>query len=270
MTRTLNWRGRAARASRALVLLIMVTLAGGLSVSGAVNATAQTTDLSLYYPNTGMMGSYFEEGWNYRIPVLPFYQVMWYEAQDSSHFKQYNSTPGTATSRCHWDQFATSTVLGYSETYNQCAVVANDVRYSGPISYRPRYWDGRYWSQSGRSSAAYYNLGRLACAGYIDWKGEILGRELISTNPDLYAIHDRTTTTTHWLMGLDPSGCRAGSIDHYQDNLYLVDQLPIAGSSNTAPALKRTVGGSLDRYNLTGIWDWDIWFDRWQRLPAHP
>jgi len=270
MIRTLTWRGRAARASRALVLLMMVTLVGGLSVSGAVNASAQTTDLSLYYPNTSLIGSYFLEGLGYRVPILRPYSVLWFEAPNASHFKQYNSGPGAPSSRCHWDQWQVTTqVLSYSETNHQCDSV-NHIYYNSPIVYMPRNWNGSYWSRTGRSSVAYTNHGTLVCYGYIDWTGEVLGREVISTSPVVYAIHQRLTSATHWTWGFDPAGCAAGWTDHYQDNLLLVDQMPVAGSTTTAPGVRRSYGGNLTTYALTGIWDWDIWFDRWQRLPAHP
>jgi hypothetical protein len=252
-----------------LVPLTLAVMVGGDSFGLApskVNVrAAETTDLSQYYPDMSTSGAYYLEGPNYRRPSSPTDAVLWFEVQDNASFKQYNSGPASSTSRCHWDQLRwSSKLLTYSETRDQCQGVDNDIVYSPAIAYMPKDWDGQPWSLSGSSNAVYHDRGSLVCQGTSQWLAEVV-RDFIT--PGAPAIHVRATITTSWSWGTDPSGCGAGSTTHWQEDYYL-RLVPIAGSTLAAPALTRTVGGNLDTFNRTGVWDWDIWFDHWQQLPS--
>jgi hypothetical protein len=237
----------------------------GVSPSKVNVKAADVTDLSQYYPDMSRSGGYYLEGPNYRPPLRPSEAGLWFELQSNAIFRQYNSGPASSTSRCHWDQLQWSAkLLTYSETSDQCNGADSDIVYSPAIAYMPRYWDGQPWSLSGSSNASYQNRGFLVCEGTSQWLAEVV-RDFIA--PGAPAIHVRATIATSWTWGSDASGCAAGFTTHWQEDYYLA-RVPIAGSTLTAPALMRTVGGNLDTFNRTGVWDWDIWFDHWQELPS--
>src|ERR1700737_2241428 len=101
-----------------VMLLTLAMMLGSVWLSRVDVVAAQSIDLSQYYPNTSMISGYYLQGHD-RLGSAG--QVLWYEAQDSSNFRQYNSAPDSASRRCNWDQWQISAaVLSYSETNNTC------------------------------------------------------------------------------------------------------------------------------------------------------
>ena len=254
--------------SRKFLVFGLVFAAIGGVVIYQTFALVQSEDLHSYYPNTSLYRTHYLEGFNYRDPAAqPSRAVLWFEDQGDGKFKLYNSAPEDKIRRCHWDMLQwTGGYLNYSQTRSDhCASEDNSIVYSPAIKYMPRYWGGSYWSSSGQSAATYTENGRVACQGINSWKAEVLG--WVDLSPGVKAIHVRSNQSTYWTKGYSPTGCSAGYTSKYQDNHYLVKNLPLS-TGGSAKGLKRTVGGSLDIYNQTKKWDWDIWFDKWQPLPS--
>lgn len=224
-------------------------------------------DLKSYFPNTDFYKNYYLEGKNYVNSQSPSRAVLWFEPQDQSTYKMYNSAPEDANSRCHYDQLSwwDDGFLRYVKTHDECpGHTPNEIVYESPIIFLPRSWDSSTpWSFSGQSNAKYYQNGVVACEGTNSYKGEIVGLEQIAPNEQ--GIHWRTTQTTSWTSGSIPGGCSAGSTTHWQEDYWLTDILPVANGT-PVKGLKRSKGGNLDVASDS----WDIWFDTWKLLPWAP
>ncbi len=261
-----------------LVLVVVVGIISGIGYSvwqRSANTNPDTqaesksvADFSRFYPNTGMYKTKYLNGNNY-VTTPASWAVLWFgDIKSTGQYKMYNSNPAGSDARCNWDQFAwTRTSLQYSRTRNTCGTTNSDIQYSPAIAYLPRTWDGKAFKKSGTSVATYFESGRLKCAGTNSWIAEI-SADPVELSSGVMATHVRSTQTTSWSSGpgSKTTGCKPGEKSRYQENLYFVTDLPIYGSQNVAPGLKRSVGGSLDFYAQRG-WDWDIWFDNWKQLP---
>ena len=67
--------------------------------------------------------------------------------------------------------------------------------------------------------------------------------------------------------GAAPSGCAAGYRTQWQENFYLVANLPVQGSTTGDYALAREVGGNVATFSATGNWDYDVWYGSWNQSP---
>ena len=133
--------------------------------------------------------------------------------------------------------------------------------HSPAITVMPQYWKGGPWSASGSSNVNQIENGTTVCAGVTTWQASVLGWEEIA--PLVQAIHVRWTQTIAWTDGQSPSGCAAGFTTNWQEDYYLLPNLPKDGGG-TAKAMKRSVGGNQDMPADR----WDVWFDKWKRLPT--
>lgn len=243
-------------------------VAGLLILGGLVYIVASHAGgapLSGYYPNSGRYKSgYYLEGKNYANPQTPSRSVLWFQAQNDGSFRQYNSAPYDT---CHWDQLSWKTgTLVYSKTHDQCGSNNNDTVYSPGVKFMPNSWTaGQNWSVNGSSATTYYNHGVVACQGINTWNSKVIGWEQIS--PGVQGLHIQNNQSTAWTKGSDPSGCAAGYTTKWQENFYLIAGLPVQGLTSGDYGLKREVGGNIDSYNSTGKWDYDVWFDSWNKLP---
>lgn len=250
-----------------LFVLAFATVGAAFIVSSFAATPNSSTDFSKFYPNTDTYKTHYLNGYNYTTET-PAWAVLWFgDIKSNGLYKMYNSNPADKTGNCHWDQFRwTENALLYNRTRNTCNT-NTDIRYSPGLTYLPRKWDGNYYQKTGDSSANWYESGQLKCSGNNHWVTEIFA-EPVELAPGVKATHMRSTQTTTWDTGPGSTvtGCGPGEKSQYQENLYFVTDLPIYGSQNVAPGLKRSVGGSLDFYEQRG-WDWDIWFNNWKELP---
>lgn len=226
-------------------------------------ARAESTDLAAMYPNLNAYATQYLTGHNYLPGPNPAPAVLWFENVDGTTFRQHNWGPPEP---CHSDYLSwwSDGYLRYVKTVDACPGTnpATTIDYGttgSPIIYLPRVWDGGAWSRSG-SSPAVYSLGTAtACTGTNAWTATILGWEDMA--PGERGLHFRSVQTTSWVTGAVPGGCAAGYATHWQEDYWLVADLP--GPAGPTPGLKRTKGGNLDN----GAGSWDIWFDRWTPLP---
>jgi hypothetical protein len=233
--------------------------------ASGTNTASPFYDLKSYYPNPSLFKNYYLEGKNYVNPQSPSRSVLWFEPQDQWSFKLYNSAPGDANSRCHYDLLSwwDDGFLRYAKTHDECpGHVPNEIVYDSPIIFLPRFWNNSSipWFYNGQSNAKFYQNGVKKCEGTNSYKAEIVGLEQIAPNEQ--GIHWRTTQTTNWTSGNVPGGCSAGSTTHWQEDYWFTNSLPVQ-NGNSTKALKRSKGGNLDIKTDS----WDIWFDTWQNLP---
>lgn len=253
----------------------------------SVKASAATVDLSQYYPNKPVASTQYLEGFNYKFnPKLR--SVLWFEQVTNSSrvdgFRMYNSGPEDPNSRCNFDALnwtydttrksSSPAMLRYTQTRNSCSVSltkpVTDIVYSPGVSFIPRFWnDAAPWSITGSSTATYKEGTTTSslttkCVGTNRWKAEIIGREIIDAPTGLSAIHWRSTQTTTWTSGSGStySGCQPGAVTRWQEDYYLVDNLPTS-TGGVAKGLKRSFGGNLD----SNFPNWDVWMDKWQPRP---
>lgn len=242
--------------------LILFTIVSLLSVSTPAASAQERIDLRDFYPNVEMVrsGSYIE-GFNY-VSGTPQRSVLWFELLSRGRWRQYNWSPTDARSTCHWDQFRwRNNDLRYQITHDECGDVERETRYSPAIRLMPRRWtEGTTWQRSGTSDVTHREDGQVVCRGETDWEATVLG--WVEIHPGVEAIQVRSRQTTEWTEGRSESGCSAGFTTRWEENYFLVPDLPVDGGG-TAPAFKRSVGGNLDG----GPDQWDVWFDRWARLP---
>ena len=258
-TKLLKSKGLDKRSYLPFVLAFAVV--GGYAI---FRSFAAGITLSNYYPDQNRyQAGYYLNGNSYADPQHPVWSVLWFQSQGGGAFKQFNSAP---YDQCHWDLLAwTSVGLTYTKTHDQCGSNNNEVVFSPGITYMPQSWNSTNWMITGSSKTTYYNSGRLVCSGTNSWSSKIIGWEQMA--PNVRGLHVQNNQQISWTYGKDPSGCATGYTTKWQENFYLVDSLPIAASTTTDKALKRIVGGNLDNYNKTGHWDYDVWFDAWQKLP---
>lgn len=244
-------------------MLIFGILGGGYMV---FKSSASSVPMSNYYANTNRYkAGYYLDGNNYANPTAPSKSVLWFETAGKTGFKQYNSSP---YDRCHYDLLNwTNTEQQYTQTVDLCGTNNNKTEYSPGISYMPKYWDDtQTWSKSGTSATTYTNHGVITCKGNNVWDSKVVG--WVDLTPTQKAIQLQNNQVTTWTSGSDPSGCKAGFTTKWQENFYLIPNLPINGTGDFDFALKRSVGGNIDTYNLTKKWDYDVWFDSWKKLPV--
>lgn len=251
---------RQVRWARRIIALLAVV--GALATSVPTAAAQTRIDLRQFYPNFEMVESgQYLEGFNY-ISGSPARSVLWFERGSEGRFKQYNWAPTDAQATCHWDELQWRRGrLRYHTTHDGCGAVERETTYTPAVELMPRRWrEGRSWNRSGRSDVTHSEDGRIVCRGVTEWSASVLGWEEI--HPGVEAIHVRSRQTTIWTEGQSESGCAVGYITPWQEDYYLMPDLPIDGGG-TAPAFKRSVGG-----NLAGGPDqWNVWFDRWASLP---
>ncbi len=206
-------------------------------------------DLEDRYPNMAMVEEgFYLEGFNY-ISGTAQRSVLWFEDLGSGVWRQYNSGPESATSRCHYDEFEWDKKLTYFSTVHSCDGVTAITLYPEGIDLMPRRWrEGREWNRSGVTSVVHTVNGVITGTGFNYWQAHI-DADQVEIHPGVFAVHVRTNQRTEWDNGF---------VTLWQEDYYLVDDLPIDGG-DTAPAFKRSVGG-----NSTGIGNWDVWFDRWK------
>lgn len=257
-----------------MLVLVFAALGGGYLVFTSFAATP-TEDLRTYFPGTTARGNTYKTnyvaGLNYTT-TPPSDAVLWFEQIGPARkqtFKMYNSSPADISRRCHWDLFTWGpTSLQYNETNHQCNGDNTDIAYVPGITYMPRKWQSTApWSLSGSSRATFSSGGVVKCKGTNVWTAEVVGWVTIAPNVPTIQVRSNQTTTWDKDSGSDPTGCGPGVVSHYQDNYYFSPSLALP-TGGVAKGLKRTVGGNLDRYNQTNQWDWDIWMNGWQKLPA--
>ncbi len=250
--RTLAWTG---------FVITFVLLVASLG-TGAGAQPAQE-NLRSHYPNIDQIraGNYLE-GFNY-VSGEPARSVLWFEERSRNRFRQYNSAPDDPQTRCHWDQLKWHRgILRYQVTQNACGDVTRRVRYRPAIRLMPEVWTpGGDWTRTGTSGVTYSENGTVVCRGDNEWVATVEG--YVDIAPGVQAIHVRSRQTTTWTEGQSSAGCAAGFTTEWQEDYYLLPDLPVTGGG-TAPAFKRSVGG-----NLAGGPDrWDVWFDSWEPLPS--
>lgn len=219
-------------------------------------------DLKSYYPNTNKYGNHYLEGFNHATGN-PLRSVFWFEKVDQWSFKAYNSAPENPDARCNWDLLSwwDDGYLRYSQTHHDCpGSTPNDIYYDSPIIFLPRYWKGGSWKLTGESGAKYYENGQLRCTGTNRWTAEIIGWEEVA--PKVKGIHWRSTQITTWDSGDVLGKCFAGYVTNWQEDNWLA-KIPNP-SGNLEKALKRSKGGNLD----TKSGNWDVWYDKWVKLPG--
>lgn len=241
------------------------------------SASAATIDLKSYYPNPSLSSNYYLEGFNHRDPnATPTRSVLWFEKtnQNGEEFKRYNSGPEDPTeARCSWDLLSwAGDNLTYAQTHNDCGTNNKDVIYDQPILFLPRYWDDQtVWTYNGTTPVTTTKLnGDPGCTGVNTYTSRILGRTEVT--PGVMAIQWRTNQTINWSTGNDLPDCVAGGVTNWQEDYYMIENIPVENYQGLTSALglKRTVGGNADNYTNTGLHDWDIWFDKWVKLPWMP
>ena len=246
------------------MIVALVAVVGSVLLFVSHAATPATYDLLTFFPNSNYYKANFLVGTDYVPTTAP--AVLWFEYIGNNQFRMYNSSPSSSTARCSYDQFTwNNTSIIYTETKNTCNGANTDVKYSKGIVYMPRDWSSvGSWTQSGTSPVT-YTASTGSCTGAVSWTANVPG--FVTIAPGVNTIQTQTVQTTTWATGSDPvSGCGTGVVTHYQDNLYLYNTVK-GSNGGTAKGVKRSVGGNLDRYNSTGKWDWDIWFNNWQTLP---
>jgi len=240
-----------------LVFLLILTITG----VGSARA-GHREDLRSYYPNKSLVrdGMYLE-GFNY-VSGKAERSVLWFELGRRGRFKQYNSAPDSPTAECHYDQMRwRKGVLRYSMTHDSCESVERETEFSPGIVLMPRRWTpGTVWSRSGTSDVTHREDGQVVCRGVNEWEATVLGWEEIA--PGVEGIHVRSIQSTRWTDGQSSTGCSAGFTTDWQEDYYLIPELPVRGG-DTAKAFKRSVGG-----NLNGNGRWDVWFDSWSQMPG--
>ena len=133
--------------------------------------------------------------------------------------------------------------------------------FSPAITLMPRTWNNNAWSANGKSSVSQIENNTIVCTGTNPWQANVIGREEIASG--VQAIHVRSKQTIRWTSGRSSSGCAAGYTTNWQEDYYLLSNLP-KDSGGTAKAMKRTIGGNKDVPSDR----WDIWFDLWKTLPG--
>lgn len=250
-------------------LTLTAVLVGGIFFS-TQSAFAATTDLRDYYPNPQLYENYYLEGTNNRDSNNPTRSILWFAKQDENGliFKQYNTAPESSQKDCHWDLLSwENSVLSYSQTHDGCDGNNKDVTFSTPIQLLPRYWDGGAWSVSGTTTMTTTKLdGSTGCTGTNDWTSTIIGKETITGTE---VIHYRNQQNIDWSSGDDSPFCVNGGSLNWQEDHYLSKNIAVTDYKNltSAAGLLRTVGGNLDAYEDTGLYDWDITMSRWALLP---
>ncbi|MDG2112701.1 MAG: hypothetical protein P8N02_08835 [Actinomycetota bacterium] len=262
-TRTHRRRGRAT-----LLALVVLLAAGGYAASTAAAATPtdpdileERQDLRGYYPNPRMarQGQYLE-GFNY-ISGEARRSVLWFDWQGRGWFNQYNWGPEDAQSECHYDRMRWRSTLRYFMTHDSCGDVIRETSFSPPIHLMPRRWrSGDEWERSGTSDVTHTEDGEVACEGTMDWTGKVLG--WVEIDPGVFAIHVTTDQVTTWTEGQSSTGCAAGFTTTWQEEYWLMPDLPVDGGG-TANAFKQSAGGNRDG----GPDTWNVSFDIWKELP---
>ncbi len=244
-------------------VLVFVASFALVGVAALVTSFAATPseDLRSYYPNEQLVSQRrYLEGFNY-ISGNPQRAVLWFELLNNGQFKQYNYGPEDPKTRCHWDLLQwTSGKLVYNKTHDECGNPSKETVFSPAITLMPRTWKGGSWIANGSSNVNQIEAGKTVCTGTNTWQANVIGWEEIA--PGVQAIHVRSKQTIKWTSGQSPSGCAAGYTTNWQEDYYLLPNLPIDGAG-TAKAMKRTVGGNQDIQSDR----WDIWFDLWKTLP---
>ena len=243
------------------VFAAAVVLTLGLPSTGV--AQTQRIDLRAHYPNLEMVRSgHYLEGNNY-ISGSAQRSVLWFEERSGGRFRQYNWGPEDARADCHYDQFRwRNGTMRYQRTVDDCFGTRQIVRFRPAIRVMPEFWTpGQTWTRDGTSEVTFSEDGDVTCRGTMAWRAEVLG--FVEVAPGVQGIHVRSTQTTAWTEGRSDAGCAAGFVTPWEENYYLIPEMPVWGSAETAPAFKRSVGG-----NLAGGPDrWDVWFDGWAQLP---
>lgn len=252
-------------------ILAAVLALAGLSASVAnASSVVSGEDLSGYYPNAAAVkAGYYLNGTNHLGVNPPPRSVLWFTVETNGQFKQYNWGPEDPKGACHWDLLQwTGGKLTYSVTSDGCGTVAKATIFNPPITVMPQLWNGQPWTLSGQSVMTQAENGRAVCTANNNWRADVLGWEVIApataTTPAVQAIHVRTIQTVKWLTGTGKtvSGCRAGDTTNWQEDYYLMKNLPMDGGG-FANAFKRTVGGNKDVRSDT----WNIWFNSWSKMP---
>jgi hypothetical protein len=221
-------------------------------------------DLRTYYPNSSLYTTEYLNGHNYLPdPTNPSWSVLWFQAQDQHTYFMYNSDPASPTATCHSDQLSwwPDGYLRYVRTVDQCGQHLTIMDFgSSPIIFLPQVWSGGAWSLSGSSPATYSVDGGVRCTGTTVWLAQVLGVEWVTATEQ--GLHWRTTQMTAWATGDVTGGCWAGYATRWQEDYWLVTDLP-SPSGSPARGLRRTKGGNLD----DGSGNWDVWMDSWATLP---
>lgn len=262
--------------TKVFALLVFVASAG-LVFNGSPTSAA-IYDLKSYYPNPELMDKFYLEGFNYRNGNTNMPRsVLWFESTGGDDFKRYNSGPESSDKRCSWDALSwEGDFLTYSQTHNDCGSNNKDVIYSSPIRFLPRQWDSSEsedWVYNSSTPVTTTKLdGSTGCTGTNTYTATVFAglMDIDSVAPGMQAaIHWRTHQVLDWDTGDDLPDCVAGGVTNWEEDYYLIADLPVEGypGVTTGKALKRTFGGNLDNFQDDGIYDWDIWFDKWVLLP---
>lgn len=242
------------------------------------SASAATIDLKSYYPNPALYSNYYLEGFNLRDSndTTPDRSVLWFEKTNPNgeEFKRYNSGPeDPVESRCSWDLLSwAGDNLTYAQTHNDCGTNNKDVIYDQPILFLPRFWDDtKPWIYNGTTPVTTTKLnGDEGCKGVNTYTSQILPRTEVTAG--VMAIQWRTNQTINWSKGDDFPDCVAGGVTNWQEDYYMIEEMPVQGYEGLASArgLKRIVGGNFDKYTSSGLHDFDVWYDKWVKLPWMP
>ena len=262
-----NVNKKASKYFKKPLFFIIVFAAIGVTTlvfTSAAPLKSTTVDLKSYYPNPTLYTDYYLEGYNYATGT-PLRSVFWFEKQDQWSFKAYNAAPENPDAKCNYDLLSwwDDGYLRYAQTHHECpGSTPNDIYYESPIIFLPSTWNPKrgQWKLTGQSGAKYYENGVLRCTGTNNWTAEILGWEEIA--PGEQAIHWRTTQITNWSTGDVAGKCYAGYTTNWREDNWL-SQIP-QPNGGLAKALKRSKGGNLD----TQSGNWDVWYDRWAKLPT--
>lgn len=248
------------RLTAALIAAVVLTL--GLPSTSA--AQVDRIDLKSHYPNLELVrAGHYLEGNNY-ISGEARRSVLWFEELSRNRFRQYNWGPEDARADCHFDQFRWQRqTMRYQRTVDDCFGVRQVVKFKPAIRVMPRYWaPGETWTDNGVSEVTFTEDGVVTCRGTMAWRADVLGYTEVA--PGVQGIHIRSTQTTAWTEGSSDAGCAAGFVTPWEENYYLIPDMPIWGDDGTTSGFKRSVGG-----NLAGGPDrWDVWFDAWTPLPG--
>jgi len=221
-------------------------------------------DLRTYYPNVKRARrGWYLEGFNY-ISGSPQRSVLWFDWEGRGWFKQFNWGPEDPNSRCHYDQMRwRSSRMEYHRTHNGCGEVTHETSFSPGIRLMPRRWRaGDDWSESRTTAVTHREDGVVVCRGTMDYTSEVLGWVEVDPATSTWAIHVRTTQSTLWTEGHSSTGCSAGYTTDWEENYYLMPDMPAEGTNKAYNGFKRSIGGN-DNNNF----NWDVWFDTWTRLP---
>jgi hypothetical protein len=237
-------------------------------------------DLSLAYPNFGMLGQgFYLEGVNPYDPNLDTNpatlsrSVLWFEDLGNGRFRQYNTDPvGDSDKYCHSDDHAWSTgrrsVLLYLGTADRCGGTDTRSEFFPALRFMPKVWiNGQEWEADGLSQTNYFEAGVWVCQGLNRWHSKIVGLEMGPNGP-LVHVQINESQTLERVPGAPESKACPQEFS-WQENFYLGQKLPVKNPDGTtvghAPGVFRSTGGDPQFERVNGHPMWDVRFSGWQQ-----